>query len=219
MFLNKGRFKLGGGAEGRNSARGRRQEPETTKYVEELDVDDTGDDEVLGLFTAEESGKEGRTPIQVSVMMLGQNGCRMQLDTGATVSILPKILYDQQFKQWPLRSTNSGVQIPVYGEIHLPVVYEQEDMVLPLIVADGDGPPLLGRNWLKQLKSVNWHSIFVVSQSETLSDVLDRHKNVFNTGLGTIEGFKADIQLQESAKPVFCKARSVPYALRQKVEK
>lgn len=118
-----------------------------------------------------------------------------------------------------MRSTNSGVQIPVYGEIHLPVVYEQEDMVLPLIVADGDGPPLLGRNWLKQLKSVNWHSIFVVSQSETLSDVLDRHKNVFNTGLGTIEGFKADIQLQESAKPVFCKARSVPYALRQKVEK
>lgn len=117
-----------------------------------------------------------------------------------------------------MRSTNSGVQIPVYGEIHLPVVYEQEDMVLPLIVADGDGPPLLGRNWLKQLKSVNWHSIFVVSQSETLSDVLDRHKNVFNTGLGTIEGFKADIQLQESAKPVFCKARSVPYAHAKKLK-
>ena len=29
----------------------------------------------------------------------------MQLDTAATVSILPKTLYDQQFNQWPLWCT------------------------------------------------------------------------------------------------------------------
>ena len=55
-------------------------------------------------------------------------------------------------------------------------------------------------------------------QADTLSDVLNRHKNVFDKGLGTIQGFKADIKLQDGAEPVFYKARPVPYALRQNVE-
>ena len=66
------------------------------------------------------------------------------------MSILPNVLYNQQFNQWPLRGSKikayNGVRIPVYGEVHLPVVYEQEELVLPLIVVDGDGRPLLGRN-------------------------------------------------------------------------
>ena len=52
--------------------------------------------------------------------MLDQNSCEMQLDTGATMSILPKTLYDQRFNQWPLPNAKvklkayNGVQIPVY---------------------------------------------------------------------------------------------------------
>ena len=97
------------------------------------------------------------------------------------------------------------------------MVYEQQELVLPLIVVDGDGPPLLGRNWFEQLK-LNWRNIFHVGKVDTLSDVLDRHKTVFDKGLGTIKGFAAEIKLQDGAKPIFCKARPVPYALRQKVE-
>ena len=89
--------------------------------------------------------------------------------------------------------------------------------MLPLIVVDEDGPPLLGRNWLKELQ-LNWHNIFLVNKTETLSGILRWHDKVFNKGLGTIKGFKEDIKLQAGAKPVFCKARPVPYALRQKVE-
>ena len=86
----------------------------------------------------------------------------------------------------------NGVRIPVYGEVHLPVVCdEQQELVLPLIVVDEDGLPLLGRNWLEQLK-LNWRNIFHVSMVDTLSDVLDRHKMVFDKGLGTIKGFTAE---------------------------
>ena len=144
--------------------------------------------------------------------MLDQKSREIQLDTGATVSIPPKVLYDQQFNQWPLRGTKiklkayNGVQIPVYGEVHLPVVYEQQELVLPLIVVDGDGPPLLGRNWLEQLK-LNWHYIFHVSKVDTLSDVLGRHKMVFEKRLGTIKGFTVDTKMQDGSKPIFCKAR------------
>ena len=97
------------------------------------------------------------------------------------------------------------------------MVYDQQKRVLPLIVVDGDGPPLLGRNWLKELQ-LNWHNIFLVSKTETLSDILKRHDKVFNKGLGTIKGFKADIKLQDDANSVFCKAQPVPYALCQKVQ-
>ena len=87
----------------------------------------------------------------------------------------------------------------------------------PLIVVDGDGRPLLGSNWLEQL-TLNWRNIFHVSKAYTLSDVLGRHKMVFDKGLEIIIGFKADIKLQDGAKPIFCKAHPVPYALRQKVK-
>ena len=111
----------------------------------------------------------------------------------------------------------NGVQIQVYEEVWLPVVYDQQKRVLPLIVVDGDGPPLLGRNWLKELQ-LNWHNIFLVSKTETLSEILRQHDKVFNKGLGTIKGFKADIKLQDDANSVFCKAQPVPYALCQKVQ-
>ena len=199
-----------------NKLSGKKKQVEETKYLEEVVEVDIKDDEALGIFAARDSGKDEHTPMHVSVM-LDQKSCEMQLDTGATVSILPKVLYGQQFNQWPLRGTKikskayNGVRIPVYGEVHLPVVYEQQELVLPLIVVDGDGPPLLGRNCLEQRK-LNWCNIFHVSKADTLSDVLGRHKMVFDKGLGIIKGFTADIKLQDGAKPIFCKARLVPYA-------
>ena len=36
---------------------------------------------------------------------------------------------------------------------------------------------------------------------------------------GKVNDFKADIQIKENAKPIFCKARPVPYSLKQEVEK
>ena len=49
--------------------------------------------------------KKGGALIQVLVL-LDQISCEMQLDTGATVSIVPKNLYDKQLNQWLLQCTN-----------------------------------------------------------------------------------------------------------------
>ena len=48
--------------------------------------------------------------------------------------------------------------------------------------------------------------------------MLDKHKPVFQEGLGRLKGFKAKIYVDPSSKPRFCRARSVPYAMRDKVE-
>ncbi len=87
---------------------------------------------------------------------------------------------------------------------------------LPLIVLSGDGPSLFGRNWLESIQ-LDWKQIHQV-QGSTLQEVLGRHQDVFQEGLGTMKGYEAKIYVDPEARPRFCKARSVPYAMRAKVE-
>ena len=64
---------------------------------------------------------------------------------------------------------------------------------------------------------LNWHGIFW-SHNLTLKDVLEKHKAVFEPGLGKVTGFKAKIEVDPEAQPKYCKARSVPYFYQEKVE-
>ena len=48
--------------------------------------------------------------------------------------------------------------------------------------------------------------------------MLNRLPDVFKEELGTLQGFTAKILVDSDAQPRFCKARSVPYALKDKVE-
>ena len=102
------------------------------------------------------------------------------------------------------------------GQINVSVSYQEQTWVLTLVVVDGDGPPLLGRNWLNKIK-LDWPKIFAASESEnvsSVSSVLNRHQAVFKPGLGTIKGHRADIRIKDDVSPVFCKARPVPYAVK-----
>ena len=51
-----------------------------------------------------------------------------------------------------------------------------------------------------------------------LQELLERHGEVFQAELGTLRGYEAKIHVDPGAKPQFCKSRTVPYALREKVE-
>ena len=59
---------------------------------------------------------------------------------------------------------------------------------LTLTVVVGDGPSLLGRNWL-QLMKLNWRSIKVVNTPKegSLNYLLDKFSDVFTGKLGTIK--------------------------------
>ena len=49
--------------------------------------------------------------------------------------------------------------------------------------------------------------------------VLDKYPSVFQEGLGKLQGFKARIHVDPNAKPRFFRPRSMPYSVRDKVEK
>ena len=68
---------------------------------------------------------------------------------------------------------------------------QQEVKQLPLIILEGEGPPLLGRNWLQQLR-LDWSSIKAMTQSlKSLKSVLENYAEVFQNELGHIQDFKA----------------------------
>ena len=192
---------------------------------EETTATTNEEDDTLGIYSAVRQSNKTK-PVVVSVSLEGID-CEMHVDTGATVSLVSKAFYKERFPHVPLENTEielkayAGHKIPVCGQINVSVSYQEQTGVLPLVVVDGDGPPLLGRNWLNKIK-LDWHKIFVVNKSESVSSVscvLNRHQAVFKPGLGTIKGHRADIRIKDGVSPVFCKARPVPYAVKEKVDR
>lgn len=204
--------------------------PQKTHYVEQ-ETDKSlagGDDEnSFGLYTVY-TASNGNDGYEVDMNIEGQN-MKMQLDTGACVSLISEIIYKRSLTHLPLSpckiplSTFSGESIPVLGRVLVNVKYEQQVANLPLVIVKGDRPALMGRNWLKTFK-LNWKEIFQVRATGDVTDpdvavILQRHKGVFEEGPSTIRGFKASIKMRKDAQPIFKKANPVPYALKEAVER
>ena len=82
----------------------------------------------------------------------------------------------------------------------------------------GNGPSLLGRDWLARIKQ-NWSAIRTLHrQDATLDEVLAAHNDLFAPGLGTIMGTTAKVHIDSTAKPRFCQPQAIPHALRSRVE-
>ena len=84
-------------------------------------------------------------------------------------------------------------------------------------MAKGNKVPLLGRNWLEHIK-LNWSEIFSVHHMNPVKDLVLGYDKLFEEGEGRITDIKAHITLKEQAKPVFRRARPVPYALKKPLE-
>ena len=209
-----------------------KREPPSTRYVEDVSqVMNTNDvalqvhseDEMVdfGLYTINSKGKRG-SGYQVQLWLEGKQ-VTMEVDTGSAVSIISEIEYNTLFKNLPLQPsklqlrTYSGEQLPLLGELQVSVKYQSQGAQLPLIVAKGDRPVLLGRNWLQKLR-LDWSNIFKVNQENAVEGIISRHNTLFDGGYGHLKHFKASIKLKDHAQPIFLKARPVPYALKGKVE-
>ena len=80
-----------------------------------------------------------------------------------------------------------------------------------------DGPSLLGRNWLACFQ-LDWKAIHTI-QHITLNNLFKKCESEFSPGLGTLKGFDAKIHVDPNVTALFCKARSVPFLMRELVEK
>ena len=112
-------------------------------------------DAVVGdLFACSDAGvSRSRPPILLDMMLNGQH-VQMELDTGASVSVCS---YSRFKELWPsgdrllhpsklLLRTFSGEKLVVRGEVMMDVGYQGSSYRLPLVVLEGTGPLLFGRN-------------------------------------------------------------------------
>ena len=101
------------------------------------------------------------------------------------------------------------------------VQYLTQRKPLTLLVVAQEGPPLLGRNWLEHWK-LDWKNIATVySNQETslsLEKVLSSNGDIFADKLGTMEPFRAKLHVKAGARPKLCKARTVPYIVKDVID-
>ncbi|UYV85039.1 K02A2.6-like [Cordylochernes scorpioides] len=139
----------------------------------------------------------GGTEVEIALTVDGKilNGI---VDTGSPVTLMPKSIFEKLWRAKPLIPTAINLRsfrnnpIKVVGERK--VFVKEANMSLRLIVVDESIPEiLLGREWLKFL-NINYNE------------------------LGCLKDVKLDISIKKEEAPVFCKARSLPYSLKKKVE-
>ena len=135
----------------------------------------------------------------------------MEIDTGAAVSCTYVRGYIQRVVgRYNYGSVNSATvfllrgTIPVVEKSEVTISYKKQVSKVPLVVVNSEGPCLFCRNCL------DWQEMYCL-RPKSLHSVLQHHKAMFQEGLGTLQG-------EGEATTHFCKSKSVPYALRDKVD-
>ncbi|XP_070384740.1 uncharacterized protein [Dermacentor albipictus] len=179
-------------------------------------------------------------PIVLKVKVNGKE-IPMELDTGAAVTIMSERDFDENFPNYPCSKDDvrlgvyNGTALKVKGVAKVNVSYQNRSYDLPLIVAKQENearmPTLLGRDWMTTLKvdlqnavqqlqcdvdNVQEGRQMVAAEAEKKLKQL--YGDVFEPGYGSIKGFTGSIRMKTDVHPTFCKARPVPYALREQVE-
>ena len=109
------------------------------------------------------SGKEFIVPVAIDGKTVD-----MELDTGASVTIIPKSIWTDVLVSKPVEHTDmklrsySGHEIPVIREARVQVAYRDQEAVLLGVITENDGPVLMGRNWLSMLK-LDWGKMKQIS--------------------------------------------------------
>ena len=190
-------------------------------YLEEIpDLPDT-EDSSYGLFTLQ---SETHDPILIQ-LELNNVPVRMELDTGASLTLINKASYDliaqngQVALEQPVVNlrTYTGEAVRMLGSTTVKVKYGEKCIHLTVYVVEGKGPNLLGRDWLSNL-NINQLDIHTIVAPSKLDKVLDKHALLFKDGLGMLTDVKVKLQVDQSVPPKFFKARSIPFALKGKVE-
>ncbi len=88
--------------------------------------------------------------------------------------------------------------LTVLGEITVDVKHWLHKMQLSIVVVAGNGPNLLGRDWLLKLK-LDWAKVNQVHQDSILTSLLAKFTNVFSEELGSLVGTPIKIHIDFSA--------------------
>ena len=112
--------------------------------------------------------------------------------------------------------TYSGEILKVKGIATVEVSFNQQTASLPVVILEGNGPTLFGRDWLNHIR-LDWSEIFHIGLG--VEEVIEKYQNIFNAQTGSLKQLQASLKMYTDVTPKFLKPRSVPYALKPAIEK
>ena len=166
----------------------------------------------------------GRVPPIMMDLLVNKTKVSMEVDTGSFHTVMSLRTFEDT---WPVKArrptiTDSNNELKVYGGSNLKVVgtintsisYENKTTTGDIIIVQDDGPTLLGRGLMSRLELSNI-SLNLVNSLHTSWE--SEFPELFSPELGCLKGREFSIEVDETVKPKFCKARPVPYMMRDKV--
>ncbi|XP_064469773.1 uncharacterized protein K02A2.6-like [Ornithodoros turicata] len=164
--------------------------------------------------------------IYVNVIISGTT-LNFLVDTGSTVSLIPENVYKEALSQkFPLSPANvnlldySRQQIGVKGCFLAPVEYHGHNTSVLFYVVQR-GTALLGlgaiRNLGLHIQGATMTCYDTFSATSLPPKLQEEFAGVFTGTLGHVKGYKHQVKLKKSVKPVAAKLRRLPLALREEV--
>ena len=152
-----------------------------------------------------------------------------EIDTGSPISAVSnKVMQrSQELSTVKLNETSrkfktyTGDIIKPLGIMTVNVKYRGKVNKLELFVFPGESIPIIGRDWL------NVFDIFKIdgtvnnlrnNQVGSIDKIIENFKEIFSEKLGQFREGKFKLHVKSDCKPVFCKPRPVPHAMRERIE-
>ena len=158
-------------------------------------------------------------PYQVKVLINNKN-VLMEIDTGAAVTLMSINEFRGLFSWRQLQKskltlkTYMSEELQIVGKTDVTVTYQSQRHHLKLVVVEGVGPALMGRDWLVIVK-LDWSKVCCTSGDGKVKPLLEKYKEVFTGNLGTMTEHVAKLHLKGNPKPRFWRPRPVPFALKK----
>ncbi|XP_061564077.1 uncharacterized protein K02A2.6-like [Cololabis saira] len=217
--------KFKGGGARKTERQGRTQAAHHVTLEEEKEEEN--DEEVFfTMYNMEETELTKEEPFRETLTVNG-GAKTFELDTGCGVTVMNSEefadLWEEgkipPLKPWPFKlKTYTGQPVETLGTVNVTAKYRNTVKTLPLVVVPGNGPSLLGRHWIRKLDIV-WRPVNHIQEGKwSLQGVLSQYDRVFKEELGRLNEAPAKIYVDKEAAPRFFKPRTVPYAMRAKVE-
>ncbi|UYV70804.1 K02A2.6-like [Cordylochernes scorpioides] len=105
-------------------------------------------------------------------------------------------------------------RLSILGKIKADVKVNKINITMELLVVEGPGPNLIGREAFDQIGiGLEW-----INYGNSVCQITEEFMDVFKEKLGQYRGPPIHIKIKTLRKPTFLRARTLPYAIRPKVE-
>ncbi|XP_058816399.1 uncharacterized protein K02A2.6-like [Topomyia yanbarensis] len=196
------------------------------------DCSDEDEIHVIDICKLEHNSKD-LSKINLKVRV-GGSPIKFEVDSGSPVSLISNADRLKFLTNLPLHPTDielrsyCGNKIRVYGIVDAEVAYNGQSNQLRLFVVDTKRHPLLGREWMRALQ-LDWNDIMRFDSVDRISlcnplpqavkGLMEEFPAVFEESIGKINGIQASLHIKPDSKPIFLKARTLPFSIRDTVER